>query len=121
MFEAARVSDRSAAPADKHGCSSCPHEVEGPATRGAEDVFIDGLATLRVGDAGSHAACCGAGTWTVVKGAKAVFVGGRAAARKGDRVRHCGGRGALVSGSADVFIGDVVQSPEGSSPTGGAG
>src|SRR5262245_61215404 len=99
MFEAARVSDESAAPADAHGCSSCPHSTSGPATGGAVDVFINGLSALRVGDAGVHSACCGPNKWTVAKGSPAVFINGKAAARKGDRVKHCGGKGALVVGS----------------------
>lgn len=68
---------------------------------------------LRVGDKGKHSSCCGPNKWSVAGGSPAVFINGKPAARKGDPVDHCGGRGELIEGSDDVFIGDVVQLPEG--------
>lgn len=113
MAEAARTGDESRVDADAHGCPSCPHMAQGPATSGAADVSINGKPALRVGDKGVHSSCCGPNRWIVVGGAPAVFVNGKPAARKGDSVDHCGGRGEIVGGSRDVFIGDVVQLPEG--------
>ncbi len=113
MAEAGRKGDNSHVGADSHGCKSCPHAADGPATSGSGDVFINGLPALRVGDTGSHSSCCGSNTWAARTGAPAVFFNGKAVHRKGDAVRHCGGSGVLSEGSADVFIGDAVVAPGG--------
>ncbi len=110
MPEAGRVGDKSHVPADSHGCKACPHSAEGPATAGSSNVFINNKAALRVGDTGKHASCCGPNSWTAAAGAPAVFFNGIAVHRKGDAVSHCGGKGKLVGGSPDVFIGNEVRS-----------
>lgn len=113
MSAASRKNDIAHCPSDEHGCPSCPHSVDGPATSGSPDVCFNGNGALRVGDRGRHTSCCGPNKWTVAGGAPAVFINGKAAARKGDPVDHCGGRGELIEGSDDVFIGNVVQLPAG--------
>jgi len=119
MPEAGRLGDKSRVPADSHGCPSCPHDAEGGATTGSENVFINDEPALRVGDKGKHSTCCGPNTWTAAAGAPAVFINDRAAHRKGDAVDHCGGRGRLVVGSENVFFGDVVQGAAKGGPAGG--
>jgi uncharacterized Zn-binding protein involved in type VI secretion len=74
--------------------------------------MINDRAALRVADGGVHAACCGANTWIAIGGAPAVTINNRGAHRKGDPCLHCGGIGALVDGSPDVFIGDAVEGGE---------
>lgn len=111
MSAAGRVGDDSRAPKDAHQCPRCPHDVSGGAQQGSPDVFINGKAALRVGDAGKHATCCGPNTWTAATGAAAVYFNGKKVHRLGDAVQHCGGKGKLVQGSGDVFIGDVVSVP----------
>ncbi len=107
MPAAGRLGDKSQVPSDAHGCPACPHPALGPAVSGSPTVFINGLPALRVGDSGIHAACCGTNTWRATHGAKGVFINGKAAHRLGDAVRHCGGVGRLIEGSADVVIGDL--------------
>lgn len=109
MPQAGRLGDPSHCPADAHGCPKCPHDVTGPATSGSPDVVINGHAALRKYDRGMHAACCGENSWEAVEGAPGVFINGRAAHRVGDAVEHCGGKGQLVGGSADVVIGDYKK------------
>ncbi len=103
---AARVGDSASCPADAHGCPACPHPVVGPAVSGSPDVLINGASALRVGDPGVHAACCGPNSWVVASGSGTVFINNVAAARLGDMTAHCGGVGALISGSGDVILGD---------------
>lgn len=83
-------------PADSHGCLTCPHTVEGYVVAGSPNVFIDGLPAARQGDAGTHVACCGPGTFTVTGGDSEVLIDGRPAARHGDETTHCGGVGSFV-------------------------
>ncbi|MDB4932287.1 MAG: hypothetical protein JWM10_4771 [Myxococcaceae bacterium] len=108
MPEAGRKGDDARCPADSHGCPACPHDVTGPAVEGSPDVEINGRDALRVGDRGTHAACCGPNQWQAVGGAPAVFINGQKAHRVGDGVAHCGGDGKLASGSGDVIIGDLA-------------
>ncbi len=106
-----RLGDQAHADADAHGCPGCPHPTAGPAIAGSPDVFVNGRPALRVDDLGIHAACCATNMWSATHGAATVFINGKAAHRIGDDTRHCGGRGRLVEGSADVIVGD--QSPQG--------
>ena len=100
-----RLGDLSKAEADAHGCVACPHPVVGPAIMGSPNVLVNGLPALRVTDMGIHAACCGTNMWTAIKGSSTVFINGLPAHRKGDNDQHCGGMGALIQGSPDVFVG----------------
>jgi uncharacterized Zn-binding protein involved in type VI secretion len=106
MPGAARLGDKSKCPVDTHGCTACPHSVEGPATQGSTDVTANGLPLLRVGDQGIHALCCGLNRWVSVGGAPGVFANGRPAARFNDTTLHCGGVGRMTQGSGDVIIGN---------------
>src|SRR2546428_203745 len=101
-----RLGDLSNVPADAHGCPACPHPAIGPAIQGSPTVFVNGRPALRVDDIGVHAACCGPNMWTAQTGAPHVFINGKKAHRINDVDRHCGGTGKLVTGSADVIVGD---------------
>jgi uncharacterized Zn-binding protein involved in type VI secretion len=74
-------------PADSHGCPACPHDVTAPRWTGSPDVKINGREALRVGDTGTHAACCGPNQWQAVGGAPGVFINGQRAHRVGDAWR----------------------------------
>lgn len=111
MPAAGRMGDRSRVPEDAHGCSACPHTAEGPATGGSANVFVNSRPALRVGDAGTHAACCGANIWEAVGGAPGVVINERPAHRRGDAVNHCGGVGELIEGSDNVIFGNGVSWP----------
>ena len=104
---AGRLGDVAQVPSDSHGCPHCPHPGVGPAIVGSANVNVNGMAALRVGDAGVHSACCSSNTWVAVQGAPTVFVNGRAAFRMGDATAHCGGNGRLVAGSGNVIIGSA--------------
>jgi uncharacterized Zn-binding protein involved in type VI secretion len=108
MPAAGRVGDKSHVPADSHGCKSCPHSAMGPAVAGSPDVFINFKPALRVGDPGTHTACCGPNTWQAAAGAPGVIINNKPAHRQGDAVTHCGGQGQLIEGSPDVIIGNEV-------------
>ena len=107
MPQAGRVGDHAKNPSDAHGCAVCAHSVEGPATQGSPDVFVNGRSILRVGDPGEHGSCCGSNTWQALEGSSGVFVNGKRLHRVGDTTEHCGGDGALVQGSPNLFIGDM--------------
>lgn len=107
MPQAGRVGDNAKNPSDTHGCPVCAHSVEGPATQGSPDVFVNGRSILRVGDPGEHGSCCGSNTWQAMEGSSGVFVNGKRLHRVGDTTEHCGGDGALVQGSPNLFIGDM--------------
>jgi uncharacterized Zn-binding protein involved in type VI secretion len=105
MPEQSRVGDNSHVAEDAHGCPACPHVCIGPATLGSPSVFVNAKPALREGDKGVHAACCGPNTWTATTGSGTVFINGKPAHRKGDTDTHCGGVGAMVEGSPNVFTG----------------
>lgn len=105
MPGAARLGDKSQAPADVHGCLACPHPVVGPAIAGSPNVNINGRPAVRVGDNGVHAVCCGPNTWQAVKGSGTVMINNKPAHRMGDTDQHCGGVGQMIEGSADVIVG----------------
>ncbi len=100
-----RLGDKAKAQADVHGCVACPHMVVGPAVQGSPDVIVNSRPALRLGDAGIHAPCCGANTWSAQSGSSTVFINGKPAHRKGDATKHCGGVGKLTEGSPDVIVG----------------
>lgn len=105
MPEQARLTDLSEVNADGHGCPGCPHHCVGPAISGSDNVMVNFLPALRVGDNGVHAACCGPNTWVATKGSGTVFINGKPAHRKDDMDTHCGGVGKMITGSADVITG----------------
>jgi uncharacterized Zn-binding protein involved in type VI secretion len=92
-------------PADAHGCVACPHPCVGPAVGGSPDVFTNSRPSLRVGDPGVHAACCGPNTWECQAGSGTVFINNKKAHRLGDADKHCGGSGNLIEGSSNVITG----------------
>lgn len=97
--------DKSQVPACAHGCPACPHPAIGPAIIGSPDVITNSKPSLRVGDKGMHAVCCGTNTWEATKGSGTVFINSKAAHRLGDTDKHCGGTGQLVEGSQNVIVG----------------
>ena len=100
-----RLGDKSNVPVDAHGCPGCPHPAVGPAIVGSPNVMTNGRPTLRVGDTGVHAACCGPNMWTAQSGSGTVMVNGQQVHRLGDMDQHCGGVGQLIEGSPTVIAG----------------
>lgn len=100
-----RLDDKSKVPSDSHGCPKCPHTCVGPAVNGSPNVEVNTKKALRVGDPGTHSSCCGANKWKASKGSATVTINGKPAHRKGDDVEHCGGKGQLIEGSANVLVG----------------
>lgn len=84
--------------AARRGDTARGPSTESAATRGSENVLVNGEAVLRFGDGGAD--------WTLVAGARGVFVNGRAVGRIGDATEHHDGAGSAARGSADVIIGD---------------
>lgn len=86
-----------------HAC----HFPPSAATGGSADVFVNGLALMRVGDPYEPHACTAGHAGThgrkLAAGSRSVFVNGRPAGRIGDAI-DCGGK--AETGSGDVFIGD---------------
>lgn len=102
----ARIGDASLVPADSHGCPGCPHKAVGPAISGSSNVLTNGRSSVRVGDQGIHAACCGQNIWMAKAGSRSVLINGRMAHRLSDIVKHCGGTGRTIEGSPNVIVGD---------------
>jgi uncharacterized Zn-binding protein involved in type VI secretion len=94
MPKACRHGDKAFCPADAHGKPCCPHPVTGAATTGSPDVIINYEPALRVGDQGTHTACCGSNTWEVAEGSPTVMVNNMPLARVG------GTRQTTAAGSA---------------------
>jgi uncharacterized Zn-binding protein involved in type VI secretion len=93
-------------PSDAHApCPACPHPVKGPITSGSSKVLINKLGAARVGDVGTHAACCGSNTFTIATGDPQVLIEGRPAARIGDKTKHCGGMGHIVADGNRSIVG----------------
>jgi len=63
------------------------------------------MMALRVGDPGTHAACCGPNSWSAAKGSGTVYINNIPAHRLGDTTTHCGGVGTLIVGSPNVIVG----------------
>jgi uncharacterized Zn-binding protein involved in type VI secretion len=105
MRRQGRLGDKAHVPFDSHGCPACTHAATGPAVSGSPDVRVNRKPALRIDDKGVHAPCCGANLWTAVEGSATVFINGRPAHRVGDATKHCGGRGKLIEGSDNVYVG----------------
>ena len=101
----ARLGDIAKCPSDSHGCPACAHSVEGPATKGSKNVFVNALPCIRVTDTGIHSGCCGPNTWEAQAGSATVFVNGLKVHRVGDVTKHCGGMGKMDVGSDNVAAG----------------
>ncbi len=100
-----RLGDKSQVPVDAHGCPACPHSATGPAIAGSPNVQANFLPALRVGDNGTHIACCGPNLWVAAKGSATVMINFLPAHRLGDMDTHCGGIGQMIEGSPDVIVG----------------
>lgn len=83
-------------PADAHGCPACPHPVSGRIATGSPQIAVGGIPAARLGDGGTHAACCGANIFEIVGGDPEVLIDGRPAAKVGSATKHCGGAGTIV-------------------------
>ena len=105
MPPAARVGDKANVPSDGHGSVCCTHNCTGPATKGSNNVNINGQPAVRVTDTGVHSSCCGPNQWTAVKGSSTVNINGLKAHRKTDTTQHCGGVGQMIEGSGNVNVG----------------
>jgi uncharacterized Zn-binding protein involved in type VI secretion len=101
----ARLGDKANVPADAHGCPGCPHSCTGPSISASPNVFTNKRPTMRVGDPGIHAACCGPNMWNAKAGSGTVFVNGKSSHRLNDATMHCGGFGTTIEGSGDVITG----------------
>ena len=96
----AALGDLAQTQADAHGCPACPHTCVGPITSGSPNVFVNGRPAARVGDVGTHAACCGGNSFKISGGNGNVIINGRRAAKRGDATTHCGGAGHIIQGAA---------------------
>lgn len=109
MPPAARIGDNSVGTPHCHSVhpwSPVPHPCVGPIVSGEATVLIVGPPAARLGDDGTHAACCGANTYKITKGSGTVIIGGKPAARLGDSTQHCGmASGSIVVGAPTVIIG----------------
>lgn len=105
MPKQARLGDNAKVSPDAHGCPACPHTCVGPAIMGSPNVFTNSMPSVRVGDMGIHAACCGPNMWQAAKGSGTVFINGKAAHRLDDKTTHCGGSGQTIVGSPTVITG----------------
>ncbi len=107
MPPAARRTDISMNPSCSHGALCCAHSVEGPATTGSANVFVEGQPLLRASgtDNGVHSSCCGANTWVTMQGSSTVTVNDIPVVRLGDATTHCGGTGSLITGASTVMVG----------------
>lgn len=87
--------------ADGHGCIACPHPAVGPILTGSPEILIEGYPAARVGDVGTHAACCDGNYYTITSGDDNVLINGKAAALfQFSQTKHCGGTG---------HVGDATQ------------
>ena len=83
-------------PADNHGCPTCTHDVIGRINSGSPTVKVRGKPAARLGDGGTHGACCGDNTFTVSEGDDQLLIDGKPAAKIGGATQHCGGTGVIV-------------------------
>ncbi len=90
--------------------SICAHNPEGPAISGSENVLVNGMPALRVGDVGVHSSRESTHEWIAAQGAPCVLINNRRAHRYKDRTFHCDSgtdsHGETVTGSRDVLVGD---------------
>lgn len=113
MPAAARLGDQALCPACSHGCPKCPHSVQGNVVKASVVSLGNGFGLARLGDSGVHAGCCGPNTFIIMTACATSFEGGLPIARVGDMTQHCGGVGRLISGSANIVVGDgTVTKPQ---------
>ena len=95
MAAVTRLGDRCSG----HGCYPSR-----PSTQGSPDVFVNGIAAHRQGDAWAMHGCahCIPHGGVLARGSKTVFVNGLPVGRIGDPI-DCGSR--VMEGSVDVFAG----------------
>lgn len=109
MPPAARIGDNASGTPHCHSVhpwSPVPHPCIGPIAKGASKTMIGGPPAARMGDTGTHAACCGANTYNITKGSSTVMIENMAAARQGDATLHCGmASGSIIIGAPTVIIG----------------
>lgn len=105
MLPASRLYDTST-------CTSCA--ALAPAARAADDVQTNGLGALRLGDGGKYPQCCTkpAVPWVATAGAATVLINNEPATAMTLTTTHLGGRGALLVGSGDVFVGGALVTME---------
>lgn len=101
-----RIGDMCSFAGDAHGCPVCPHGGVGWLAKGSPNVLVNSIPAGRIGDNGTHAACCGPNTFVCVKGSGTVLFNNIPAVRVGDNTLHCGGgSGPHTSGSPNVMVG----------------
>jgi len=85
----------------------CPHRNSGQLA-GSGNVYINGIAAQKVGDAVIFSGCQHGGIGTVAEGSGTVYINGAGAARIKDQVNcsNCSQKMMIIDGSANVFIGD---------------
>jgi uncharacterized Zn-binding protein involved in type VI secretion len=109
MPPAARVGDNSLCVPHCHSVhpwSPIPHPCTGPIVKGSPNVMICGPPAARLGDNGTHAACCGPNTYNIIKGSGTVMINNMPSARLGDSTLHCGmASGNIIVGAPTVIIG----------------
>lgn len=106
LARAARIGDSERGVEMACSFPHCPRPRRGKFTEGSDNVFINGIGALRVGDEGD---CNGGhnGRITVVDGSSVVWINGRPAAhvRALTLCQMCSMPGSIVEGSSNVFIG----------------
>lgn len=109
MPPCARVGDNSLGTPHCHSVhpwSPVPHPNVGPIASGSPDVLVGGPPCARLGDDGTHAACCGPNTYKIIKGSGTVLVNGKPCARLGDSTLHCNmASGSIIIGLPTVLVG----------------
>lgn len=105
MPEACRVGDQTFGICDDHH-KCCPHSRGGKCTSGSANVFVNGKAAVRAGDAGS-CRCAHNAEFELHGGSATVYINGRSAIRIADAAgcKKCDQAGQVCSGSRDVMIG----------------
>lgn len=99
MAEASRLGDITSS------CPRCPHGTQSVAVEGSKSVLINNMPALRVGDGGMHGTCCET-LWAALAGSPTVYINNRRVVRKGDATACNSGKGMMLSGSANVRIGE---------------
>jgi peptidyl-Lys metalloendopeptidase len=106
MFGAARLNDSSA-------CIACG--ATAPDATASGNVRTNARGAVRMGDHGTYPQCCAKKApvrWTATTGAATVLVNGDPAVALTHTTTQFGGRGAMVAGSANVFVGGASTSME---------
>lgn len=106
MLAASKLADHSA-------CRAC--SVLGPSTSASGNVQTNGQGSLRMGDRGMYPHCCEKHApvrWVASTGAGTVLINDQPAIAVTSTTTRITGRGAMVEGSANVFVGGVMISME---------